>query len=543
MRLACGALAVCLAWTPAVPAAGYQIYGVRAGTRVVAMKWARMPVRYHVTDRSGGSVSAAQLQQAVGRAFSSWQQVATSSASADFVGFTSADPFDDDGMVTLGFMSRPDLERVLGATNFLVDDVTGEIVESDIFFNSAFPWSVSSGGESGRYDLESIALHEIGHLFGLGHSALGETELRTGGGRRVIAAESVMFPIAFSAGSTAERAPRADDIAGLSELYPDGGFEQTTGMIQGHITQDGRGVFGAHVVAFNPATGKLTGAFTVDGSGSFGIRGLDPGLHILRVEPVDDADLDSFFDQPEDVDLNFPVTYFDRYVAAPKGGASEMAEVAVTRLTGVAPAPVTTTVRNPTSIEFGASADHDGRLPEGRAMVERYLIEIYPRGGEESVLRASIGKPAPGADGVVRLDFSSSVPGWPPQTGIYEARVVAWGPAGVGRSEASNAFSIGTIVDERRSAPPESGDETAAVAWRWRAAALRVGPRLVLARWACAARVGQARRSGRFGGDAGATLQTSGPARVASGQGTRTGPLLRGGYELRVDGRLVDRLA
>ena len=59
-------------------------------------------------------------------------------------------------------------------------------------------------GRSGGFDLESIALHEIGHLHGLAHSALGETELRSGG-RRVIAAESVMFPIAFSAGSIAFR--------------------------------------------------------------------------------------------------------------------------------------------------------------------------------------------------------------------------------------------------------------------------------------------------------------------------------------------------
>ena len=146
-----------------------------------------MPVRYHVTDRAAGTVSASVLQQAVSRAFATWQGIATSAAAAEFVGYTAASPFEDDGMVTLGFLSRPDLDRVLGATDFLIDKVTGEIVETDIFFNSTFPWSVASAGESGRYDLESIALHEIGHLFGLGHSALGETELRASGGRRVIA--------------------------------------------------------------------------------------------------------------------------------------------------------------------------------------------------------------------------------------------------------------------------------------------------------------------------------------------------------------------
>ena len=40
-------------------------------------------------------------------------------------------------------MSEPSLDRVLASTSYLVDDATGELLESDIFFNSAFPWSVA----------------------------------------------------------------------------------------------------------------------------------------------------------------------------------------------------------------------------------------------------------------------------------------------------------------------------------------------------------------------------------------------------------------
>ena len=90
----------------------------------------------------------------------------------------------------LGFRSRPDLDRVLASTSFLIDSSTGALIESDIFFNSAFPWSVAAAGEAGRFDLESIALHEIGHFSGLGHSALGETELIATGGRRVLSRRS-----------------------------------------------------------------------------------------------------------------------------------------------------------------------------------------------------------------------------------------------------------------------------------------------------------------------------------------------------------------
>ncbi len=112
---------------------------------------------------------------------------------------------------------------MLASTSFLVDVATGAILESDIFFNSAFQWSTSPNGQAGRYDLETIALHEIGHLSGLGHSALGETEI-VGPGRRVIASDAVMFPIAFGPGTTFNRSLHEDDIAGISELYPDGGF-------------------------------------------------------------------------------------------------------------------------------------------------------------------------------------------------------------------------------------------------------------------------------------------------------------------------------
>jgi hypothetical protein len=446
--LAC-LLAVVLAGGATSPAMAYQTYTVQSGGRVVTLKWQHFPVRYFVSDRAAGGISADDLQSAVSRAFNTWQGVSTARVSAQFGGFTPADPFDDDGMTTLGFLSRPDLDRVLGATAFLIDTTTGEIVESDIFFNSAFPWSVSASGESGKYDLESIALHEIGHLFGLGHSAIGETELLPGGGRRVIAAESVMFPIAFSAGNTSGRTPRADDVAGLSDLYPSDTFTGASGAISGRVTKNGQGVYGAHVVAFDPKTGKLVGGFTVDSNGSFTIGALDPGAYVLRVEPVDDADLDAFFDDPESVDLDFAITFFDRYVIVPRGGTSGTIEVQVKALSGtssVLPAP-TSRVTNPTTIEFEPSADHANFTRDGRALVDHYDLEIYRRNEAQPFVVAELGKPGPGGDGIVQLDLAEVVPVWPLPTGVYEACVTAVGPTGAGRSDPSNTFSFGFIID------------------------------------------------------------------------------------------------
>src|SRR5207247_3232408 len=145
----------------------------RVGGRQVTLRWSQAPVRYFVSDRSAvPGVSVGDFQAAVGRAFDTWQAVPSATISYQFAGVTAALPGDEDGLSTLGFRDRPDLDRVLASTSFVIDMGSGALVESDIFFNSAFLWSVTSSGETNRFDLQSIALHEIGHLSGLGHSAL-----------------------------------------------------------------------------------------------------------------------------------------------------------------------------------------------------------------------------------------------------------------------------------------------------------------------------------------------------------------------------------
>jgi hypothetical protein len=306
---------------PAEPAFAYLKFGTRVNGRQVTLKWVQTPVRYFVSSRSAiPGVSVDDFQAAVGRAFAQWQAVPTSAIAYQFVGLTAALPGEEDGLSTLGFRNRPELDRVLASTNFLVDISSGALLESDIFFNSSFSWSTAPAGELGRFDLESIALHEIGHLSGLGHSALGETELREGGGRRVLGAEAVMFPIAFGSGTIAGRTLKADDIAGISDLYPDGNFTASTGSISGTVIKDGQPIFGAHIVAFDPATGSMVATFSLNTQGQFSINGLSPGPHVIRVEPLDDAEIDSFFDASLAVDVDFKVAFLDRLVVVAGGG-------------------------------------------------------------------------------------------------------------------------------------------------------------------------------------------------------------------------------
>jgi hypothetical protein len=242
-RLTAVILAAAMAAAP-MPAEAYLKLGARAGTRTVTLKWPRMPIRYFVTDRSVSGVTSLEFQQTITRAFATWAAVSSAQVSSEFVGFTSASPVQGDGATVLGFQNRPDMERTLGATSFLIDTTTGDIVESDIFFNSFFPWSVAAQGQTNVFDLESIAVHEIG-------------------------------------------------------------------------------------VAFNPRTGKLIGGFSLSEDGAFVIAGLDPGPHAIRAEPLDDGDIESFFDLTLNIDINFRAQFHDKLVVVPRGGGASGLEIKV----------------------------------------------------------------------------------------------------------------------------------------------------------------------------------------------------------------------
>lgn len=149
----------------------------------------------------------------------------------------------------------------------------GQILDSDTLLRNdgqatfATPGALATAQGQGAYDFESILTHELGHWFGLTHSAVWR---------------AIMFAFSPPPGQFLGVRPTAqapdgpladDDRSGIRVLYPDPNDAVNVGTIQGKILPANAfalaetpapspdsavtGIFGAHVVAVDAATGSV----------------------------------------------------------------------------------------------------------------------------------------------------------------------------------------------------------------------------------------------------------------------------------------------
>ncbi len=97
-------------------------------------------------------------------------------------------------------------------------------------------------------------------------------------------------------------------------------------------------------------------------------------------------------------------------------------------------------VANANMVEFLPSADHARKLASGKPAVTEYQLEFYQKGSLDSVLSLRIGKPAPQADGMIRVDFAKLLQVVPLPNVASELRVAAIGSDAVGVSTPSNSY-------------------------------------------------------------------------------------------------------
>jgi len=191
-------------------------------------RWAMWDLTYYVDSRGVTGVSATASQNAMTSSFQDWEDIDCSALTFQMLGNSSSQ---DILPITGTVNGKNELVWVTGSTecrkwNFgsstlgvtlpMQDYFTGEIYESDIAFNNCDyngKWAVNKNDLGwGEVSFKSVAIHEIGHFFGVQHSCLDWSEYNEND-------PATMAPYVdyYGLGDTLN----ADDELAACFLYPD----------------------------------------------------------------------------------------------------------------------------------------------------------------------------------------------------------------------------------------------------------------------------------------------------------------------------------
>jgi hypothetical protein len=150
-----------------------------------------------------GDGSAADFLAAILAAAATWNEVGGADFTFDYRGPTGVTSVDGANGINEIIFRAAGQTGVLGQTRYWYDPATSTVVEADVWFNDSYDWDTTGAPAGSEIDLESVALHEFGHWFVLGHDD---------------EPPAIMY-YAISAGVT-KRTLYSTDIAGISSIYP-----------------------------------------------------------------------------------------------------------------------------------------------------------------------------------------------------------------------------------------------------------------------------------------------------------------------------------
>ena len=271
------------------PASAFLIQTSDGPLGPVQQSWRRVELGIAFVVHSTGSddLGNDETHRIIRESFQVWEEVPTSSIHFVDQGLTDAlRPRREDRRNLIFFDERgiyidaPPGSGVIAITRTNTNTLTGQMLDADIVFNGRdFRFSSNADQARNSVNLKDVAIHEIGHLLGLDHTPLDRPPHPT------------MNPF-YSGEPGQAQSLEADDIAGISVLYPTRNFLVQTGAISGRVTSPaGAPLFGAHIIAENLANGDrystVSGAYSKDSDpGHYFLRGLAPGPYHVKIEPI-----------------------------------------------------------------------------------------------------------------------------------------------------------------------------------------------------------------------------------------------------------------
>jgi hypothetical protein len=193
-------------WCPNVFA--YQVNKTAGGADI---KWSNPNVTFYINSSGGPSNNLPAFQAAM----QTWTDVPTSVFIFVYGGTTTSSSCgsnDGANIVCYGSMGQ---NGILAQNSFWYNSGSGQIFDSDIQFNTSYPWATD--GSPGAYDVQNVGTHELGHSLSLADLY------------NAADSEKTMYGYA-AAGETKKRTLDQDDIDGITYLYP-GDTTPPTGTI------------------------------------------------------------------------------------------------------------------------------------------------------------------------------------------------------------------------------------------------------------------------------------------------------------------------